>query len=600
MRRFIIFMLTIYVCACSNPSRNQGDNRLAPSGESEELPAESKKNESQRESILLGGMSSGGGGTIIANPVSKSVVGESIQEIRRDLSLYINYLDIIFKQTPTNSPAEKLFIQDIEHTRKVLTDVKIFDQNDQACSFLGEDTDGSYHEGQGICLSSLKLSKQLDVINYYPQTIALAAHELAHALGADEETAVSIQQQVLDNFSDTSKPDVDKYVNGFLSQLKELNGTINTSYVSQGGPINTNMRQYINNMQDFNLSFPLSVLSYDGFIQKEDMITKIFNFMLASELVPKSSPLKVAIPESVEKAESIFAGANEVSCKKLREAYWTGEGDFPDHLIPSDCKVRKLVENNLWINESFNQEYVAFRLAFDNILDSLPVYMFSANDPIKKAEGNEPDSKSASSADENELLTKSCVNPNQNTCSNYELLDSFVMDKKAECEENEQGIWGENACIIEGSYSACKRGIGNVDGQEMTWTLYDPASLITKESCESNGGEFLSEPELESEPTNNDEGDALLTKSCVNTVQNSCSTFELLDSFIMDKKAECEENEQGIWGENACVIEGSYSACKRSIGNVDGQEMTWTLYDPTSSITQDSCESSGGFFSQGL
>ena len=51
-----------------------------------------------------------------------------------------------------------------------------------------------------------------------------------------------------------------------------------------------------------------------------------------------------------------------------------------------------------------------------------------------------------------------------------------------------QGIWGENACIIEGAYTACKMMIGKVDGQEMTWTVYDPTSPMTKESCKGNGG----------------------------------------------------------------------------------------------------------------
>lgn len=45
---------------------------------------------------------------------------------------------------------------------------------------------------------------------------------------------------------------------------------------------------------------------------------------------------------------------------------------------------------------------------------------------------------------------------------------------------------------MEGAYTACTQNIGSEGGQNSTYTVYDPASRISVESCKEDGGKFSS------------------------------------------------------------------------------------------------------------
>ena len=81
----------------------------------------------------------------------------------------------------------------------------------------------------------------------------------------------------------------------------------------------------------------------------------------------------------------------------------------------------------------------------------------------------------------------------------------------------------------------------------------------------------------------------LVTRSCQDMINNLCTTFELSRDAISEKEMECTSYEGNIWSLSRCVIEGPYTACKNIQGNFGTIEMTWTVFDPSRRITEDSC-----------
>ena len=90
----------------------------------------------------------------------------------------------------------------------------------------------------------------------------------------------------------------------------------------------------------------------------------------------------------------------------------------------------------------------------------------------------------------------------------------------------------------------------------------------------------------------------LVRMSCVDSKLNLCSTYELTPDVVADKKKECVAKGQ-VWSEFACIMEGTYTGCRQTIGSIHGQTLTWTLFDPKSGIDRKSCEKDGGTFVKG-
>lgn len=180
-----------------------------------------QSSDSEEESVLPGNMSSGGGGTVIANPVTKEEVLETLRQVKRDLRLFListTYHGIspgVLKPLSTIGevvPLASTMSERVDEYLELLDEIAIVDPGDQqSCQYNGIKTDGSFANKE-LCLSSYRLSQKLNQIDYYPQIMALAVHEFGHAMGLDEKAALELQKGALVYFQDITRASVNDAV----------------------------------------------------------------------------------------------------------------------------------------------------------------------------------------------------------------------------------------------------------------------------------------------------------------------------------------------------------------------------------------------------
>ncbi|MGZ3769646.1 MAG: hypothetical protein ACXVCP_08585 [Bdellovibrio sp.] len=147
-----------------------------------------------------GGMSGGGGGTIITDPVGNEAIEQILTSSRRDLYLYFNKLSMY--PYPTDNRIDNIK----NRIQQIIADITIYPSYEGCNDKAGNDVDGSIYSPvqASICISIKNLGKKLTRDNAQAQTIALVGHEYAHLLGYSEEDAVFIQNWILSAFSNFS------------------------------------------------------------------------------------------------------------------------------------------------------------------------------------------------------------------------------------------------------------------------------------------------------------------------------------------------------------------------------------------------------------
>lgn len=168
-----------------------------------------------------GGMSGGGGGTTIANPIGASGIESILFSARQSLFLYFNKLSSY--PFPTN-PKIDAIKNDIQ---QIIMTTRIYAAADGCQDKFGNDVDGSIYSPKedSICISLKNLGSKLAVDNAKAQTVALVAHEYAHLMGYDEDDAVFVQNWVLDSYSAMSNAEgreIVENVNRALSKVGSL------------------------------------------------------------------------------------------------------------------------------------------------------------------------------------------------------------------------------------------------------------------------------------------------------------------------------------------------------------------------------------------
>lgn len=161
-----------------------------------------------------GGMSSGGGGTLTGLPAGGEQVSEVIGSAKRDLQMMFNALSLLplGEDLSIDGDTEAFydfFIKDESSAtiNQLIRTIAIKDQQAGSCQYGGTETDGSYHQADGICISSQRLAGKLDQSSVYSQTMALIVHEVAHAFGANEAQAQKVQLTALKLLAEAQRPE---------------------------------------------------------------------------------------------------------------------------------------------------------------------------------------------------------------------------------------------------------------------------------------------------------------------------------------------------------------------------------------------------------
>ena len=147
-----------------------------------------------------GGMSAGGGGTVVANPIGERGIESILYNVRQDLYLFFNKVSMYPYPIDPKVDAIKDKIQG------VISATKIYASENGCRDKFGEDVDGSIYSPRehSICISLKNLGTKLTNENARLQTSALVAHEYTHVLGYGEEDAVRVQNFVLGGFGDST------------------------------------------------------------------------------------------------------------------------------------------------------------------------------------------------------------------------------------------------------------------------------------------------------------------------------------------------------------------------------------------------------------
>lgn len=172
---------------------------------------------STQAEILRGGISGGGGGTVIARPASPEMIKEILRDSRLALLMYFNQQT--FLQSNSHAalfPANEPSILDVIRKNKLSL---VFDGpcRDSA----GRAVDGSVFgsEENSICISVKNLSEKLSVEQARTQTLGLVAHEYSHLVGFDEEAAQALQDEMISFFSRFSTDRVQEMLQIVVGQL---------------------------------------------------------------------------------------------------------------------------------------------------------------------------------------------------------------------------------------------------------------------------------------------------------------------------------------------------------------------------------------------
>jgi len=187
MKKLILGMAAVIaLSACNEQGANPVGGPSTPSTASEE-----------------GGISSGGGGTLPADPASTWQIEEIVKSAKRDLRLYfIGEMRSFIKYDSSSPLDKKLYFGKytiLEALNK--TDLEILE--DKPCyDGTHKEVDGSIYGSRPntICISAFRIAPKVAKQLARNEVIALIAHELSHLVGATEAEAVELQRSLIITF----------------------------------------------------------------------------------------------------------------------------------------------------------------------------------------------------------------------------------------------------------------------------------------------------------------------------------------------------------------------------------------------------------------
>ena len=143
-----------------------------------------------------GGISSGGGGTLPANPIGVFRVYEIVKDAKAALRMFYRLENQVTGDDPILYGLDK-FVVGPRNLITLLEETEIEVLSDRPCKDKnGNEVDASVVASKqgAICLSAFRVAPKLIEERAHIEILALITHELTHLLGATEKEAVEIQK----------------------------------------------------------------------------------------------------------------------------------------------------------------------------------------------------------------------------------------------------------------------------------------------------------------------------------------------------------------------------------------------------------------------
>ncbi len=318
------------------------------------------------ETVGDGGMSSGGGGLVTSNPASQKTISQNISKIKRDLRLFFNYQTMVAQE---HADFRAFFLEKSPDVFQVIDEVTIVDQTSGPCRFNNNDTDGSFVPDQGICLSSAYIAGKVDSTAAYSQTMGLAIHELAHAMGANESKAVALQKNAVEILKVVSQSP-DSYYDQQSESLEAINMVLGVEFPSYywfKSP--KDVDSLLNKVVKLNPlapQEPFAITSYEIAPAYLGLMVQYTHVAFSSTLINASDKA-----DRRKRLTDLFEGADEVPCDK---ALGHEEDSGANKVVnaPTSCKLSMLVAPNEseWVNSALETTVDTMRDYWRNIYRS--------------------------------------------------------------------------------------------------------------------------------------------------------------------------------------------------------------------------------------
>ena len=282
---------------------------------------------------VRGGISGGGGDTIILDPAGTEFIKLQLSGARVSLLM-------VFKNAAFLSARKELF----QGTNNILEKVKNYSldiKTDDSCyDFDGTPTDASINSKPGtICLSAFTIGQKVSMVTDYPQLLALLAHEYSHLMGYDEDQAVSFQKDILFATKAVSESEGRylgvEFVTESFTAITYLTGA--AAEISRNQDQEAyKMFQTVDSLNFFPYQYPFRALDPKEAGIVGGIAARLKNLRIYSCIQNESDLKQKQTCQSIY--QSVFGNSDEVPADQLNHFYYGNTDVHADGNIPNIVK----------------------------------------------------------------------------------------------------------------------------------------------------------------------------------------------------------------------------------------------------------------------
>ncbi len=282
--------------------------------------------------LKAGGISGGGGGTVITDPAGADFVYRSLATARATLLGVLKYLQDS-EQFADLYTGENNIIKKVQtHSLNILWDAPCLD-------FDGVPNDGSINSAPNtICLSAFTIGEKVTEMTAYPQLLALMAHEYSHLQGYDEVKADEFQKFVLQKTRSVSESDVFMLSSDFVHAAYRVTHLMgHAEMILKNNPASTyKLMQSAEVAEIFQFRYPLETLDNNelkAVIALSYRITNLREYA-CSQWDSSTDDKEMCGYEY----SSVFKDADEITMEEYSLRHYGGFGEVADEMIPNLMK----------------------------------------------------------------------------------------------------------------------------------------------------------------------------------------------------------------------------------------------------------------------
>lgn len=306
--------------------------------------------------VFAGGISGGGGGTVVPDPAGTEFIKLQLSGARISLLM-------LLKNESFSSTRQSLFQGSDNIIEKVKNNsLKILE--DKPClDFDGKPNDASINSDPNtICISAYTIGQKVSKITDYPQILALLAHEYSHLMGYNESDAEAFQVEILYKTRSVSETDGYWVANQFVSNSFQAKVYLMGAELELAK--NRDFKAYtaiqtVDNISLFPYQYPFRALDKNEASKVDELALRIKNLRLYS--CTQNEPDMDAKQNCATTYDMIFHGADEVTAADFSWIY------YGNTELKATCKIINLMKNP----SQFKAELISLQSELQNMADAV-------------------------------------------------------------------------------------------------------------------------------------------------------------------------------------------------------------------------------------